>query len=269
MSANLFVVPHDFTSVGDAALQYALFLAQPRNTSILLLHIISSKTKETKALGKLNKVISELKNVQEGITIEAKVVEGSIFEDISEIAKENNARLIIMGTHGAKGMQKLFGSYAMKVVSNSSVPFLVVQDGVERKTLNNIVVPISTSKESLQIIHFAGEIAKTFESKIHVIAEHQSDQRLSQQLKVRISLVKNQFEEKGIDAEVHILKEKKAFHMVVVEYAKANHCDMIAVSHHSASLFSQFEKYTQNLITNEGNFPCLIVNAKLLSKLYY
>ena len=269
MSANLYIVPHDFTSVGDSALQYAIFLAQPRNTSIMLLHIVNNKNDEAKALDKLNTVISELNNVPEGISIEAKVAEGSIFEDISEIAKENNARLIIMGTHGAKGMQKLFGSYAMKVVSNSSVPFLVVQDGVERKTLDNIVVPISTSKESLQIIHFAGEIAKTFDSKIHVIAEHQSDQRLSQQLKVRISLVKNQFEEKGIDTEVHILKDKKAFHTVVVEYAKANHCDMIAVSHHSASLFSQFEKYTQNHITNEGNFPCLIVNAKLLSKLYY
>src|SRR5690554_7875935 len=91
-----------------------------------------------------------------------------------------------MGTHGAVGMQKLFGSYAMKVVVNSSVPFLVVQDGVDHGTLNNIVVPITTSKESLQIINIAGEIAKTFDSSIHVIAEKQSDQRLAQQLKIRI-----------------------------------------------------------------------------------
>ncbi len=269
MSANLFIVPHDFTSVGDAALNYAVFLAEPRNTSIMLLHIVSSKNDEESAYVKLNQIIANLKNPPEGIALEAKVVQGTIFEDIAKFSEEKDARLIIMGTHGAKGMQKLLGSYAMKVITNSSVPFLVVQDNVERKTLDNIVVPITTSKESLQVIHIAGEIAKTFDSKIHVIAEHQSDQRLSQQLKVRISLVKNQFEERGIDAEVHILKEKKPFHTLVVEYAKANQCDMIAVSHHSASLFSQFEKYTQNLITNEGNFPCLIVNAKLLSKLYY
>lgn len=269
MSANLFIVPHDFTSVGDAALKYAIFLSQPRKTSIILLHIVGNSNDENSALEKLNKIIADINLGPDDISITSKVVVGSIFEDIAKIAEGEEARLIIMGTHGAKGMQKLFGSYAMKVVSNSSVPFLVVQDGVERKSLDNIVVPISTSKESLQIIHFAGEIAKTFDSKIHVIAEHQSDQRLSQQLKVRISLVKNQFEEKGIKSEIHILKEKKAFHTVVVEYAKANNCDMIAVSHHSASLFSQFEKYTQHLITNEANFPCLIVNAKLLSKLYY
>ncbi|RFC55149.1 universal stress protein [Brumimicrobium aurantiacum] len=269
MSANMFIIPHDFTSVGDAALKYGIFLSKPRKTSITLLHIVNSESNKPSALTKLNKIISDLNLGPDDISIESKVVVGSIFEDIAKIAEEEEARLIIMGTHGAKGMQKLFGSYAMKVISNSSVPFLVVQDGVERNSLDNIVVPISTSKESLQIIHFAGEIARTFDSKIHVIAEHQSDQRLSQQLKVRISLVSNQFEEKGIDCEIHILKERKAFHNVVVEYAKKNHCDMIAVSHHSASLFSQFEKYTQNLITNEGNFPCLIVNAKLLSKLYY
>lgn len=269
MSANLYIVPHDFTSVGDAALEYAIFLAKPRNTAITLIHIINNQSEEQSAYEKLNDIITKLQLGPDDISIEAMVVEGSIFEDISQIAEKNEARLIIMGTHGAKGMQKLFGSYAMKVVTNSSVPFLVVQDGVEHKTLKNIVVPITTSKESLQIIHLAGEIARTFDSKIHVIAEHQSDQRLSQQLKVRISLVKNQFEEKGIDSEVHILKDKHPFHTVVIDYAKANHCDMIAVSHHSASLFSQFEKYTQHLITNEANFPCLIVNAKLLSKLYY
>lgn len=269
MSANLFIVPHDFTGVGDAALKYAMFLSQPRKTSIMLLHIANNKKEEESAYKKLNQIIADLNLGPKDIEVKANVVEGSIFEDIAEIGEQNEARLIIMGTHGAKGMQKLFGSYAMKVVSNSPIPFLVVQDGVEHTTLDNIVVPINTSKESLQIIHLAGEIALTFNSKIHVIAEHQSDQRLSQQLKVRLSLVDKQLEEKGIEDEVHIIKDKKPFHTLVVDYAKDNNCDMIAISHHSASLFSQFEKYTQNLITNKGNFPCLIVNAKLLSKLYY
>jgi len=269
MSANLFIVPHDFTSVGDAALKYAMFLAKPRKTAIMLLHIVSNKTKAKPALEKLEQIISNLDlNVGDG-AVEAKVVEGNIFDDISKIAEESDARLIIMGTHGAVGMQKLFGSYAMKVVVNSSVPFLVVQDGIDQSKLNNIIVPITTSKESLQIIHIAGEIALTFDSKIYVIAEHQSDQRLSQQLKIRISLVKNQFEEKGINAEVEIIENKKSFQKTVIEYAKEKNCDLIAVAHDSSGILSQFEKYTQDLITNDENLPCLVVNAKLLSKLYF
>src|SRR5690554_1210273 len=101
MSANLFIVPHDFTSVGDAALKYAMFLAKPRKTAIILLHIVSNKTKAKPALEKLEKIISNLDlNVGDG-AVEAKVVEGNIFDDISKIAEESDARLIIMGTHGA------------------------------------------------------------------------------------------------------------------------------------------------------------------------
>lgn len=269
MSANLFIVPHDYTSVGDAALKYALFLAKPRKTSIMLLHIVSNKDKEKLALEKLEKIIENLDlGVGDG-TVQASVAEGNIFDDISKIAEKNDARLIIMGTHGASGMQKLFGSYAMKVVSNSSIPFLVVQDGVNQSKLNNIVIPITTSKESLQIVHIAGEIAKTFESKIYVIAEFQSDERLAHQLKIRISLLKNQFEEKGVEAEIEILKTKKSFQKSIIDFAKSKNCDLIAVAHHSSSIFAQFEKYTQDLITNDEYFPCLVVNAKLLSKPYY
>ncbi|PKR80132.1 hypothetical protein CW751_11550 [Brumimicrobium salinarum] len=269
MSANLFIVPHDFTSVGDAALKYAIFLAKPRKTTIMLLHIVSNKSKAKAAHEKLQKIINNLDlGVGDG-SVEPKVIEGNIFEDISKIAEKNEARLIIMGTHGATGMQKLFGSYAMKVVSNSSIPFLVVQDGVDQSKLNKIVVPITTSKESLQIIHIAGEIAKTFDAKIYVIAEKQSDQRLAQQLKVRISLVKNQFEEKDIDAEIVQIDSKKSFQKEIVNFSKENKCDLIAVAHHSSSIFAQFEKYTQDLITNDEYMPCLVVNAKLLSKLYY
>lgn len=269
MSANLFIVPHDFTSVGDASLKYAMFLAKPRKTTIMLLHIVSNKNNLASAQEKLEKIIENLDLGVGDSAIQAKVVEGNIFDDISKIAEENDARLIIMGTHGTKGMQKLFGSYAMKVVSSSSIPFLVVQDGVDQSKLNNIVVPITTSKESLQIIHIAGEIARTFDSKIYVIAEHQSDQRLSQQLKIRISLVKNQFEEKGVEAEIEIIKVKKSFQRSIIEYAKDKNCNLIAVAHDSSGLLSQFEKYTQDLITNDENIPCLVVNAKLLSKLYF
>jgi len=269
MSANIFIVPHDFTSVGDAALKYALFLAQPRKTSIELLHIVSSKEKKHQAEESLQKIINNLDLEVGGSSVVPLVKVGSIFDDISKIAKTKEARLIIMGTHGAKGMQKLFGSYAMKVVINSSVPFLVIQDAVDFTQIKRITIPITTSKESLQIINVAGEIARTFGAEVDVIAEHQSDKRLSQQLRIRISLVKKQFEEKNVVAKVDIIDEKMAFHHAVINYAKKTNSDMIALAYHNDGLFASLEKYTQTLITNEENIPCLVVNAKLLSKLYY
>ncbi|MDX1653254.1 MAG: universal stress protein [Brumimicrobium sp.] len=269
MSANLFIVPHDFTSVGDAALKYALFLAKPKKTSIELLHIVSSKEKARAAFDKLTEIINNLDLQVGDVDVKAVVKTGNIFDDIGKIAESKEARLIVMGTHGATGMQKLFGSYAIKVVTSTSVPFLVVQDGTPRTKIEKIVVPIDLSKESLQIINVAGEIARTFDAEVHVLGETQSDPRLAQQIKIRISLVKKEYSEKHVNSHVHLLDGSKSYHHKVLAFAKETNADMIAMSYHSSSLFPQFDKYTQSLITNEDNIPCLIVNSKLLSKLYY
>ena len=123
MNSNLFIVPHDFTSVGDAALKYALYLAKPRKTAIDLLHIVSSKENKRAALKKLTSIIENLDLGVGDVEVNAVVKVGNIFDDIGKIAEDKESRMIVMGTHGAKGMQKLFGSYAIKVVTSTSVPF--------------------------------------------------------------------------------------------------------------------------------------------------
>jgi molecular chaperone DnaK (HSP70) len=44
-----------------------------------------------------------------------------------------------MGTHGMKGMQKLFGSNAMKVITSTAIPFVVIQQETEAKQLIKVV----------------------------------------------------------------------------------------------------------------------------------
>lgn len=267
--ANLFIVPHDFTNVGDSALRHALFLAKPRNTEIALLHIVSDKSKGKAAHEKLQHIIDNLDLGVGDVKVAPLVKVGSIFDDIGNLAEEKEAKLIIMGTHGAKGMQKLFGSYAIKVVTSTSVPFLVVQERDPNNKIENIVVPIDLSKESLQVIGIAGDIARMFNSKIWVIGEKQSDPRLAQQIKIRISLVKKEFQEKELNSEIEIIDGSKSFHHKVMTFATEKNADLIALAYHSSSLFPQFDGYAQTLLTNKEQIPCLIINSKLLSKLYY
>ena len=63
-----------------------------------------------------------------GIKINTKVLEGTIFTALTEYADDTKADFVIMGTHGIKGVQKLTGSWALKVIAGSNVPFIVVQD---------------------------------------------------------------------------------------------------------------------------------------------
>jgi nucleotide-binding universal stress UspA family protein len=56
-----------------------------------------------------------------------KILVGDAASEIIRYAEEVKVDLIIMGTHGRKGLEKaLFGSVAEKVVKNSPVPVLIV-----------------------------------------------------------------------------------------------------------------------------------------------
>ena len=60
-------------------------------------------------------------------SIEAKVLVGDVAEEIVRHAEESGVDLIVMGTHGYKGLEKvMFGSVAEKVVRSSPCPVLTI-----------------------------------------------------------------------------------------------------------------------------------------------
>ena len=59
--------------------------------------------------------------------VKAKVLVGDVSEEIIRHAEESGMDLIIMGTHGYKGLEKvMFGSVAEKVVRSSPCPVLTI-----------------------------------------------------------------------------------------------------------------------------------------------
>ena len=65
--------------------------------------------------------------LEEQKDVEAKVLIGDVAEEIIRHAEDNKMDLIIMGTHGYKGLEKvMFGSVAEKVVRSSPCPVLTI-----------------------------------------------------------------------------------------------------------------------------------------------
>lgn len=268
MSKNLYMVPYDFTETSQKALEYALHIGKHVHTEIQLLHLASDKNKGMAMKSKLEEVVKSTP-VPPGVVITSLVKVGNIFSDIGKIAKEEKAQLIIMGTHGKRGLQRLFGSFAMKVIVSSDCPFLVVQKNTELNEIKQIGVPIDLTKESLQITKIAGDMARIFEANIHVIAEKQTDQILNTRLKNRLGIVKQQYEDLKIDPIIGLVKKNGSYRKKVMHYAKANTIDMIALAYHSESLFPQFDNFAQGLLTNKPGLPILVINSKLASSLYF
>lgn len=268
MSRNLYIVPHDLTSVGDSALDYALFLGNHVRTEVMILHLVDNKAKVQAVKAKLDAIVAG-KSVPSHVELTVHVETGDIFSDISRIANKEHAQLIIMGTHGARGFQKLTGSHAMKVITSCDVPFLIVQDGTKHVEITNIVVPIDLTKESLQIVSPAGDLARIFDATVHVIGEKHNDEGLSQQTKNRVLLIRNKYDEKGAKCEVHLLKNGGSYAKKIMQYVVENNINVIAIAYHSESLLPQFDSFAQSLITNDMKLPCMIIAAKQSGNLYF
>ena len=65
-----------------------------------------------------------------GIAVHTAVIEGhAVYRGILETASSIGADLIVMGSHGRRGLEKLvLGSVAAKVLSHAHLPILVVRD---------------------------------------------------------------------------------------------------------------------------------------------
>ncbi len=268
MSRNLYIVPHDLTEVGNAALDYALFLGTHVKTEIMVLNLVDNKAKIPATEQRLKEIVSK-KTVPANVELTILVAAGDIFTEISNIANREHAQLIIMGTHGIKGFQRLTGSFAMKVITSCDVPFIIVQKDTHHTDIKNIVVPIDLTKESLQIVSSAGDLARMFDATVHVIGEKQNDEGLSQQIKNRVLLIRNKYDEKGAKCEVNLLKSGGSYAKKVRQYVTDTKANMIAIAYHSESLLPQFDSFAQSLITNEEKLPCMIIAAKQSGNLYF
>ena len=99
--------------------QYVGFHVPPNTIETFVDEIISGADENMKAFVEEN---------FQGVEAEGKVRVGYASEEILRHSVEDGCDLIVMGTHGRKGIDRiLFGSVAEKVVQNSTIPVLTVR----------------------------------------------------------------------------------------------------------------------------------------------
>jgi nucleotide-binding universal stress UspA family protein len=169
-----------------------------------------------------------------------------------------------MGTHGMRGMQFLTGSRALKIVTESSVPFIVVQErDIRDHGYHKLVVPLDLHKETKQKLSLVADMAKYFGSKVHLISPGETDEFLRNQLERNILFAQDYLQDKGIPYEVEITENKSDdFVRDLLKYAAGIDADLICIMNfYDNSIMSFFSSnYEQQVITNEAQIPVLCVN---------
>ncbi len=134
----------DFSEGSSHALPYAADIARQYGAKLFLVHVIYDVAKsagwyvphvsideiyndmEKSARAELEKsFVDEMRGLSD---IEHVVLKGIPYEEISKFAEEKRIDLVVLGTHGRRGIDRmLFGSTAEQVVRNAPCPVLSVR----------------------------------------------------------------------------------------------------------------------------------------------
>jgi nucleotide-binding universal stress UspA family protein len=179
------LVPTDFSAYAEDALKVAVQIARKNNSEIFLLHMLElpkQMSDATTAGASIPEVMLFMKKAQEtfdkllnkpflkDVEVTEVIQFEKAFEGIIKFSKKNAIDLIVMGSHGAAGIEEIFiGSNTEKVVRLSEVPVLVIKkDHGDFKT-SDFVFASDFAKESKKPFKKMIEFANLFDAKINLV----------------------------------------------------------------------------------------------------
>lgn len=264
MTKKKLLVPYDFTEVAESAIEHALVTAKAVGAEVHILHVVSKKDSIKEAKEKLD--VASAKALKASRVNDVEIINhvrvGNIFDDIADFSVEIGAELIFMGTHGASGWQHITGSHALKVVTNSPTPFIIVQeDKIDEAGYNDIVVPLDLAKETKQKLTLVANMAQYFNSRVHVIIPDETDEFLKHTVKANIIFANKFFGERKINCTT-TLAPSANFDKEVVKHAVKVKGDLIAIMNiQKNQIFGVLgATHEQYMITNDAKIPVLIIN---------
>jgi nucleotide-binding universal stress UspA family protein len=265
---KMIVVPWDFTQVAENALEHAVKISRMVDNEVCLLHIIDSGLSPKDAgLRKVQlKQAAEAGNGKYNIPIHFHIEKGSIFSSIAEYVneKDNNVSLVIMGTHGIIGMQKLTGSWALKVIVKSKIPFIVVQDAPgNHDKYQNIVFPVDFRSENKEKMKMAIFMGKYFDSKIHMLVAMSGDRILLKKTHANLNYAIKYLIQNNIEYQIHEVPKKK-FAQQTIDFAQQINADLILIMTTKNITMADYVlgASEQYIIANSSKIPVCCVNPK-------
>ena len=262
------MVTWDFSAVSYNALKHAIKMANILKYQILLFHIVADQTEEEDARKKMEAEVEKIKK-DFGEEVGFLVVHGKIFKEISEYAsnEKNNVHFVVMGTHGMKGSQKFFGSWALKVLAGSAVPFIVIQDEPrEKERFNDIVFPIDFKSENKEKLQWAIFLGKYLNSKIHLYKSPSIDKALQKKVNVNLNFAIRFLIQNNIEYEIHTASKPGTgtFQKELLAFSKKVKADLILITttKHITKADYIFGAREQYLLSNSEKIPIMCVNPK-------
>jgi nucleotide-binding universal stress UspA family protein len=171
--------PVDFSDASRRALHWSTSFAKEVDARLSLLHVIDTGALSIGNLVAVPDASRELRErAEENVAswrrerelsgTEVELVEGVPADAIARIANERDVDLLVLGTHGLSGFQKLLlGSVTEKVLHRVRVPMLTLSPSApEDRAFQTVVMAIDFGPESKSVVRHGVWLAEHYRAKL-------------------------------------------------------------------------------------------------------
>lgn len=194
MTVENVLLPTDFSACADHALTHAIEVADRFDAGLHILHVVNEldpdwygvtdaqeravqlrdQIKE-EARERLRELAPE-KDLYDFKTTVSLQLSFDVADSINEYVTEREIDLVVMGTHGRQGLDRLMlGNVADKIVRHAPCPVMTVREEVpwtgdaEDVAYQNVLSPIDFSDHSQEALSTAKYFASAYESRLHLL----------------------------------------------------------------------------------------------------
>lgn len=176
----------DFSDISENAVEYAVLIAKKTRAEIQVMHLINTpvdwvnigvekekqypETREriADARVQLNEVVSRFRDA--GVIARPVLVYNMDVENIPEYIKDEDLDLIMMGSHGARGIKEFtIGSNAQKVLRTSRKPVLIVKKKPKYDSIKEVVFASTFDKKWNRHFESVLTFVDAFDARVHLL----------------------------------------------------------------------------------------------------
>lgn len=275
---NIILVPTDFSEVCQNAIEQSIKIAKEAGFGVYIYHVINKQSEDyfggSKGIEqKVEEKLKELKSIVNsnvGVDIQFGFESGSIFDLIHVKAENIGANLIVLGTHGKKGMQHLFGSFALKVLTKANVPTLVVQHK-NYLGFSDVLLPVNSYTEARQGVRYAIAVSKFFNCTIHLYKETTNDSTDNHRIGVITNQIADLFNKNEVKFVISSAEKAGDSAKIVIDHAVQKNIDMIMILTEpqiGSAIFS-LGSWNEKFMFNEAQIPVMCINPVEHGQAYF
>jgi nucleotide-binding universal stress UspA family protein len=249
------LVPTDFSETSQRALEYAKTIAKQSNSELLLVHVnpplnpITIPEEAWIDLSELQSLQEELFEQRsaalrsEGFRAQAFSLTGPLYDELLSAVKGYKVDLIVMGTHGRKGLERLLcGSDAEAMLRQAHCPVLSVGPAVPELQgkmwhIREVVCATTLEPPATEVVALAYKLASQHDAKLFLIHVTNPDSEDDDADWVSFEAAFHQYvrEDLGKGSWLRTRIASAAPGISIVDLAKERGSDLIVMGAHPAS----------------------------------